>query len=134
MIGERVYLAARYSRRAEMYDYAVGLRNKGLIVCSSWVDHPDELPDDGPGGATDPGFYAARDFDDVSSADTLVLFCDNPDETSTKRGGRHVEFGVALALDLNVIVVGQRENIFQYLPQVVHFDKWEDAVDYLDIV
>lgn len=37
------------------------------------------------------------------------------------RGGRHVEFGVAVASCKRLVVIGPRENIFHHLPRVEVF-------------
>jgi hypothetical protein len=42
------------------------------------------------------------------------------------RGGRHVEFGVAVASGKRLIVIGYRENVFRWLAQVAFYDGWED--------
>ena len=44
----------------------------------------------------------------------LLLFTVDPDER-TRRGGRHVEYGVALGLGKLTAIVGPRENIFHHL-------------------
>lgn len=44
------------------------------------------------------------------------------------RGGRHVEFGMALAMDKRLVVVGPRENVFHLLPAVEQFDTWPLAL------
>ena len=48
------------------------------------------------------------------------------------RGGRHVEFGMALARRLlsgapRLIVVGYRENVFHYAPEVEFYETWNEA-------
>lgn len=48
------------------------------------------------------------------------------------RGGRHVEYGIALALEKAVIVVGPQENIFHLLPQVEHYPDWPAYLEALD--
>ena len=40
------------------------------------------------------------------------------------RGGRHAEFGIALALGKRVIVIGPRENVFHALPAVERYESW----------
>lgn len=49
----------------------------------------------------------------------------NADAARISRGGRHVEFGMALALAKRCIVIGPRENVFHLLPQVEQYDSWE---------
>lgn len=61
------------------------------------------------------------------SADCVISFTEAP-RSSANRGGRHVEFGIALANGARVIVVGHRENIFHWLPQIEFFETWEQAL------
>lgn len=43
------------------------------------------------------------------------------------RGGRHVEFGIALEREIPIFVIGPRENIFHYmLTRVQHFENLDD--------
>ena len=44
------------------------------------------------------------------------------------RGGRHVEFGLALAAGKRLCIVGPRENIFHFLPRVEVFRSTDDLV------
>lgn len=116
-----IYIAARYSRKTEMRVVAAYLREIGLIVTSRWLD--EQISADAQLGDHSPIFYketARIDLDDIVQSDTLLFFSENP-LVGTPRGGRHVEFGYALSLGKRVVVIGGPENIFHYLPQVVHY-------------
>ena len=120
----RVYLAAPYRRKEEMRDYAIELRSLGIEVTSRWLDEPDkptvQIPEVEP---TILSVYAEHDVDDVITADVLVFFTDPSKQII--RAGRHVEFGMALALNIPILVVGlEHENIFHFLPEVQHFESW----------
>lgn len=123
----RVYLAARYSRHPEMAQYADGLRSIGIDVTSRWIngDH-DYRGEQSP--STDRLRFAQEDWDDLLSADTVISFTEEPGRAAGRnRGGRHVEFGVALALGKRCIVVGYRENVFHELPAIEFYPDF-DAV------
>jgi nucleoside 2-deoxyribosyltransferase len=112
----KVYLAARYSRYPEMQGVAAILEGAGHTVTSRWVKGDHQCNDDQL--ANTPGWalkIAIDDVFDLTDADCLVLFTD-PLRTPT-RGGKQVELGMALALGKRVIIVGQPENVFQYLPR-----------------
>ena len=66
------------------------------------------------------------DFEDVRHADVCVAFTEAPDEAQG-RGGRHAELGIALGLGHRVIVIGPREHVFHCLPQIEHFESWDEA-------
>ena len=107
----KIYLAASTSKRGEMRYVRKVLTGFGHDVVSSWLDR--EFPADYLQRPTDQWpQWATQDLDDVSAADVLVLF------SGGGAGGRHVEFGYALAQGKRVYVVGSRENIFHALPEV----------------
>ena len=103
----RVYIAAPYPCR----DYAERvmhlLEGHGVDVTSHWLKTP--------GGLTDG--YAREDLADVARADLLLAL--NPKDWAGRgTGGRHIEFGYALALGKPIILVGERSNVFHYLDTV----------------
>lgn len=131
----RVYLAAPYRWKDEIQHRAAELRAAGITVTSQWLNEPhtaDTKPTDLPFETN--RFYAEQDFMDVVSADVLVLFADHT--KSIIRAGRHVEVGIAIGVGLQrpfpIFVVGREyENIFHYLPQVHHFDDWNQTLERL---
>lgn len=142
----KIYLASRYSRREELVKYRTELQNLGLDVQARWLDGKHQLANDGtPIGdkgeklveGVDDGStnvqnaqlrskFAQDDWEDVSSADLVINFTEAP-RSSANRGGRHVEFGIALARNARVIVVGHRENIFHWLPCVEFVQTFDEA-------
>jgi nucleoside 2-deoxyribosyltransferase len=59
---------------------------------------------------------AAMDEADVRAADALILVAEP--EGRTVPGGKHVETGIAIALEKPVFVIGRKENIFHWHPRV----------------
>lgn len=133
-----IYLAGRYSRRLELSSYRDQLTELGIRVTSRWLNGAHQLDDQGHplGDDAERMFedgsplvdhwrpkFATDDFDDVLAADTLIAFTEEP-RSGHSRGGRHVELGIALAAGKRIIVVGPRENVFCWLPQVAQFDTW----------
>lgn len=120
----KIYLAATYSRLEEMQEYGRQLEGLGHEITSQWIKGHQ---------VDDEMFYVDycyEDINDLANAQTLILFSDNF-QPSTSRGGRHVEFGLALAYDQRIILVGQRENIFQYHDTVEQYDTWDGAYSML---
>jgi hypothetical protein len=70
--------------------------------------------------------FAMEDYADLLKADCTISLMETPRNNS--RGGRHVEFGIAVALGHRLMVVGPRETVFHHLPEVEHFDTWEECV------
>jgi len=133
----KVYLASRYSRNAELRGYRDELEAMGHEVTARWIDlhagstdyvsaealaileksfTPEQL------SATPDlcSAYAIADWSDLDRADCVVSFTCG----SGGKGGRHVEFGIAVASGKRVMVVGPRENVFHTLPEVEHFEDW----------
>ncbi len=127
-----IYLAGRYDRRIELCEYRAQLQDIGFIVNSRWLDGLHVLAA-GLGEKTNQfapaeaqTWMASEDWADVISADIVINFTEPPDSDS-KRGGRHVEYGAALALKKQVFIVGFRENVFHYLPQARYYESWADC-------
>jgi hypothetical protein len=141
-----IYLAARYSRHPEMQGYADELRNAGHVITSRWINgsHQVMLNGEALGPEREAMFesdhesmesqrreFAGHDWDDLMAADTVISFTEQPRKMGNSRGGRHVEFGAALAAGKRCIVVGWRENVFHCLPAVEFFQTWTDALEAL---
>lgn len=118
----KMYLAGRFDRKDELACYAAQLEDVGHVVTSRWLtgvhDHTTErelTPDD-------LAVFAAEDLEDIDAADLLVLFTERPD-AGYMSGGRHVEFGYALARCPAVVIVGGPENVFHH--GLTQYDTWD---------
>lgn len=134
----KIYLANFFSKKAEVAKRAEELKSMGHSVTARWyneqVPHTVMLKDL-------PNQYhvetAEADIEDITSADTLILFTGTDRDYASipaeglARGGRHFETGYALALGKMVIVVGTKENVFHYLPQIQIVPTWEAACQLL---
>lgn len=130
----KVYIAARYERREEMLDHARGLDTLGHVSTARWLNGEHESLDNVPGWGGRAAEFALDDQRDIFAADWLVMFTDPPG--TPERGGRHVEFGYALALTelgaWRVAIVGEPENIFHWLPRVHQFATWGEFIENID--
>jgi nucleoside 2-deoxyribosyltransferase len=75
--------------------------------------------------------FAMDDIEDIQAADALIAFTERP-FSDKGRGGRHVEFGYALALKKTIYMIGPRENVFHCLPEVTRFRTWPEFIAYLE--
>lgn len=126
----KIYLAARYTRRVELCAYRDDLRAIGHVVTSRWLNGDHESPTNrglGPVDPKDSMTWALEDIEDVRAAHCLIAFTE-PARVEPGRGGRHVEYGMALGLGLQVAVVGHYENVFHCLPGVRFFSTWPECV------
>lgn len=126
----KIYLAARYSRRDELRAVAAALRRLGHTITSRWLDTTWEHGDDKGSSAAPPEYrekHAIEDLVDILLADVFITFTEQP--RSGGRGGRHVEFGAALATSKHLIVVGPRENLFYHHPRVVLYASTQEMLE-----
>jgi hypothetical protein len=131
----KIYLAARYSRREEMQSAAADLAQVGHQVTSRWhigdAHHASEADLLGPaytvhdGGLPFATRLAEEDIEDLQRAELVISFTEEP-RSAPNRGGRHVEFGLALGAGKRCWVVGPRENVFHALAEV--FPTWVEAL------
>lgn len=112
----RVYLAAAFGRQAELRGYRADLEAAGHTVTSRWLD---ENPTQESTHATWRD-RACDDVEDIQSSGLMISFT----EGVPARGGRHVEFGIALQRDLPLVLVGPVEHVFHTLANE-RWDTWE---------
>jgi nucleoside 2-deoxyribosyltransferase len=106
--GYRIYIAAPFQMRADAQRLMTELEAAGFTVTSRWL-RIDDMPD------TEEA--AVLDLADVDRADALVLLNSEAWRTAGT-GGRHAEFGYAIAKQKDVFVVGVRTNVFHHLSSV----------------
>mgnify|MGYP001588867675 CR=1 FL=1 len=129
--GRKVYLAARYSRNAEMRGVRDVLEAIGHKVTSRWIDqHGGNLLESIVAEKLNAepeacAHYAHVDLDDLSGADTLIS---STSADGGGKGGRHVELGVAIGLGLRLVLVGPREHVFHTLPDIEWYPDWAHLV------
>ena len=124
----KIYLASRYSRAPQLRQVRDELETMGHTITSRWIDGGHELTKDGSTQAAhlERSRFATEDWEDMMAADWVISFTEEPRKTNT-RGGRHVEFGGAIAFNKRCMVVGWRENVFHCLPQIEFFKNWEEC-------
>lgn len=118
----RIYLAATYSRYPEMLEIAERLSRLGYEITSRWIEG---LHNDLPAVQC-----ATDDINDVLRADT-VLFFTPADGQGKGKGGRHTEFGFAYGMQKRILIIGERENVFHWLPGIEVVASLESAIERL---
>lgn len=127
----KVYVAARFTRQMEVRSIADQLeRSLGHQCTSRWAFLEDARKTYTEQERT---VWADIDYQDVFRADA-VLFLSEDEEAGYMSGGRHVEFGIALALGIPIVVVGPKENIFHYstITNIHHAEHLGAAFDILE--
>jgi len=125
----KIYLAARYSRHKELQVYANQLIADGHEITSRWIWGNHQIDDEGlsvESKRVERERFATEDTQDLMHSQVCINFTEIPRST-TSRGGRHVEFGIALGLLKRCIVVGPRENVFHCLPEIEIYPTFPQA-------
>lgn len=120
----KVYIAAPFIMQAEIRDLCRQLEQELIFVTCRWPWEEKPL-----GGYTDE-FYASRalqDLTEIDAADFVLLI----GTVLSRTGGKHFEAGYAVAKGKRLVVIGQRENVFHYLPDVEFVADWEEALQYV---
>ncbi|MES9872495.1 MAG: nucleoside 2-deoxyribosyltransferase [Candidatus Sedimenticola sp. 6PFRAG7] len=106
-------------------EIAISIREEILLlrdhkVTARWLDKEFNRTDEH--SERERVMIAQEDYDDITSADALLLIA------SHKRvpGGKFVEAGIALGQGKPVHVIGHRENMLMWHPDVHQFDSLDD--------
>ena len=109
----KVFLSSNYHDWPRMKEYRdIILAPIGISVTSRWIEGTHEIKE---GDFKDHVFnsrMADEDIYDLKTSDVMVAFTNGDSRRS--RGGRHVEFGYALAIRKPIIIFGDRENVFHF--------------------
>jgi nucleoside 2-deoxyribosyltransferase len=131
----KVYIAAPFSwKNTTALEVNDRINEAGHIVTSSWLAetlNPNATLEDA--GESYWRQVSQQDLDDIDAADVFVLMTIPPDQAKP-RGGRHVEFGYAMAKKKFLLILGPRENIFHYLPRVCVCEDIRDVVTNLNAI
>lgn len=121
---KKVYIAASWPNHDLAESIAQMLKGKCEVV-SVW-HRQDVASKEGYDRPHDMLQAAIRDFDAVRSCDLFVVITGD----NLTRGGRHAEFGAALATGKSIIILGPKEHVLHYHPSVMlHMEKWsEEAI------
>lgn len=119
----KIYLATKYAEMIEMRGVRDRIVAEGHEVTAQWIDGKED---------NDTQETAAvMDYNDVARADLLISFSKERGTLHTG-GGRHVEYGIAMALKKTIWVVGPRgEHVFHAWPDVRFFESVDDMLESL---
>jgi hypothetical protein len=111
----RLYLAARFDHAETMraIKYFLKLYIPEIEITSRWIHAHHSVGEQ---------LACLEDIEDIQKADALLFFSEPPLQYT--KGGRHVEFGIALILSKKMWVIGSKENVFHYHPFVKHFNSF----------
>jgi nucleoside 2-deoxyribosyltransferase len=114
----RIYLAGMFDAQKRLRDVRENLEMMAeYLVIGTWLDEEGTATPDVATAAQ----YAKRDVAEVLLADTFIL--DTLDVNP--RGGREVEWGLALMSGKTLWLVGPRRNVFHHLAHK-QWDSWQE--------
>lgn len=128
----KVYVAAPWVAKDQALVAKQAFETAGIEVTARWItrDTPADISARYNAGETNPADdqhlteEAINDVEDVIKADLFVIL--NLDKSE----GKATEMGMAYALGMPIILVGQRtRNIFYHLPHVFRADSVEKAIE-----
>lgn len=118
----KIYLAAQFKEQNLMKEWRKLLRQNGHYVTSRWLEVSEATEKESA------SVEAAKDLHDIHASEIMISHTVNRGDLFTG-GGRHIEFGFALALEKKLINVGGYESVFHQLPQVITVSTIEQAIE-----
>lgn len=129
-----VYLAGPYSSRDILRDYREQLTRVGYKVRARWLDGGHEVAEnptvEAEADSAERARWAHEDLEDVRACNMLIAFTSAAvgGGHAGVSGGRHIETGYALGQHKYVMLVGEPENVFHWLPGVQRVPDWHEAL------
>lgn len=127
---KKIYIAGMFGRQKEFQVHRDKLINLGYTVTSTWLEEnfADPLKD-----VESSRQAALLDLKDISKSNVFLVFTEHSN-IGYYTGGRHVEFGYALALGLIIILCGPRENVFFHHERVNQVNDIDSAIQLLNML
>jgi nucleoside 2-deoxyribosyltransferase len=133
----KIYTAAAWGRRDEIKKIAAELEKLHVTITARWLNEP--IPPQGSSVDKWRRETALVDIADIREADVLVRFSDADEakfplvSSSLISSARMFECGFAWGLGKPIVVVGGRQNVFDYLPNVTHVKDVDELKKYLSL-
>jgi hypothetical protein len=117
----RVYIAAPWDEREVARGVAAQVASKGHTITHNWWDH--DVPEQDEAGMRR---CAEDDVFAVIGADVFLLL--NSQKRGEETSGKAVETGLALVRGCQILAVGEKSNVFHFLPAFRWFNNVEEAI------
>ena len=126
-----IYVAASLLNQENALRFSLRLQDAGFQVTSRWLRRDfskKPTKDDWPAYVALEEEMGNIDVEDVLRSDTLIILANTPSSS----GGYHVELGLFLGANKpNIIVVGDRPNVFYWLKDVRYTLGTEGLIEWL---
>lgn len=126
----KIYLSSAFSNQSDMRLIRDVIHKTSHRVISSWLDvvRSCVVVAQIQQASECLANYALNDRIDIADADVFVMFTGEP----STYGGRHTEFGYALALGKRCVIIGPRENLFHATIDVTQLNDIPQLLQWLD--
>lgn len=132
-IPKNVYVGASVANQTTALRLAMQLQRSGFNITSRWLEFDFSKFDEHKSPWNDRverdrcELWGKRDIEDLEKADTLVLLAD----VTSSKGGLHCELGFFLGKGRNVLVIGDRPNVFFWTDPIRFMLDIEDVSAFL---
>lgn len=127
-----IYIAASFPYKYRALEFKDFLHSVGYAVSSGWIQKAKGYDTDEDPEEKKQRLIAASadDFAEVRACDTFVMFTEGKYAEQTTSGGRHAEFGMAVAHNKKIVLIGPLENVHHYSPSIknVSYEEYEKAI------
>lgn len=125
----KLYIAAHSQTAAKSLKERI--EEMGHVCTARWITTDEKFPQGLSAYSCDEKreLVVVDEHDVREAVDGLVLIAEPPGQLVP--GGKHVETGMALAYGYSVFVIGRRENLFHWHPNVKVFEDADAFVHHL---
>lgn len=116
----KIFLASVFAERGAMRVWRELIENQGHKVTSHWIDSPFKSDDDAT--PIELSIAAEQNVHDIEDCDYFVLDSRLFVQNIYGHGGRHIDFGIALALKKKICLIGTPESPYHLLPPITHHE------------
>ena len=119
----KVYIAAPWANKPDALAAKQAFEAAGFEVTSHWIEYHSGATLGNPADEEELCNQAVEDVEDVMKSDVFVIL------NLGKSEGKATELGIAYALGIPTILIGERTiNIFYYLPNIFRADTVQQAI------
>lgn len=125
---KKIFVSAATNNQHQALQVAMRLMKLGFEVTARWLEFDFNEENSNP--RREDGLnveWGKKDLDDLIAADTLLVLANTPSTS----GGYHVELGYFLGSGKNIVVFGERRNVFFWTEAVRFTPNLDAAVEFL---
>ncbi len=125
----KYYVAGKWQERDKIKDIMELLKKNGHEITCDWTLHEFDKNIGVIGTISQLCHYACEDLVGIDNAETCVFIFEN----DFKYRGTLVEFGMALALDKHIVIIGHQQDSCIFV-NMKGIDKYNTFLEYKNII